>query len=77
MNKLDEEKFSLIKAKHPGWSSHTCFLNLIRGKKYKDDYIEELFNKFVEKDDYLTKKTKDGLLEFARSTTMDGERYPF
>lgn len=75
MNELDKEKFFLIQVKNPTWSSHTCFLNLIRGKKYKDDYVEEMFNKFVEKDDYLTKKTKLGLLEYAKSITWYGEQH--
>lgn len=71
-----EEKFRAIQEKNPGWSSYICFLNLIRGQKYKKNSIEVLFDSFVEKDDYGS-KTRSGLIEYANSQTWYSQQALF
>lgn len=66
----NEEEFFLIQIKNPGWSSHTCFLHLIRNKKYTYDEVEEMFNLLVDENDYKS-KNKEELIDYAFSQVRE------
>lgn len=63
-----KDEFRAIEDKNSGWSSHTCFLHLVRGKKYTYEEVEEMFSEFVEKDDYKN-AYREKLIDYAFSQT--------
>ena len=67
LEKLKED-FLTISQKNPVWSSHTCFLHLVRNKKFTYEEVEELFSHFVEKDDYQN-RYRISLIDYAFSQT--------
>lgn len=66
----EEEKFFLIQIKNPTWSSFTCFLGLIRKKKYSPETVRELFEKMVEKNDYA-RTDKNQVIDYCIEETMN------
>lgn len=63
-----EKEHREIQKNNPRWSSHTCFLHAIRGKKLKDEEVKGLFIELVDRKDYSLTGI-DEVLEYAISQT--------
>lgn len=59
-----KDEFRAIENKNPGWSSHTCFLHLVRNKKYTYEEVDNMFSEFVEKNDY-SNSYREKLVDYA------------
>jgi len=58
-----KEKFNQIQKDNPMWSSYICFCRTIDSKYLMSRDIKKLFNKLVDKSDYL-RSEKDAVLEY-------------
>lgn len=50
--KFPEKQFYDIAERHPSWSSCSCFIETIKGKKLKPRTMHHFFRKLVDKEDY-------------------------
>ena len=53
------EKFKKLQNKYPNLSSAMCFIKLVKDKKIKRKSLEDLFNKLVDKLDYIGTPKKE------------------
>lgn len=53
-----ERRFKGISARHPAWSTYTCFAEAILGTNFTLRIIKYWFNRLVDKKDYDTKDKK-------------------
>ena len=58
-----ERRFKRIQQKHLDWSSWTCFSEAIVYQGFSEDRLRRMFNKLVDRSEYLKKEKKE-LLEY-------------
>jgi hypothetical protein len=54
-----EIRLAEIAKKHPRWSSWSCFVHIINGKRFGKQTISNLFDRLVDKNDYARNERKE------------------
>ncbi len=75
-----QSRFNKIKTKNPYWSSLTCFIETIRGQRFKKDTLHRSFKKLVDKDDYNKNQRKEifkNIFEANKEILNKKQRYFF